>query len=113
MATATSSVPWRAGLADSGSVDGYVWDVLAEREPALASQTRVVLRSPLMGFPPIACLSTRQTSPSVIALGEALTSLHQDQAGKDVLGLLRLDGFTTESPGLYDSIATMFDGLPA
>lgn len=102
-----------AGLADSGSVDGYVWDVLAEREPALAGQTRVVLRSPPMGFPPIACLSARQTAPSVIALGEALTSLHQDRAGKEVLGLLHLDGFTTENPDLYDSIATMFHSLPA
>lgn len=102
-----------AGLADSGSVDGYVWDVLAEREPSLAGQTRVVLRSDLMGFPPIACLSARKTAPAVTALGEALTSLQHDAGGKDVLELLRLDRFTKADPDLYDSIADMFRSLPA
>lgn len=43
-----------AGLADCGSVDGYVWDVLAEREPALTARTRIVRRSEWLGFPPVA-----------------------------------------------------------
>ncbi len=101
-----------AGLADSGSVDGYVWDVLAERETSLAGQTRVVLRSIPMGFPPIACLSTRKNTPSVQALQAALNSLSNDAEGRTVLGLLCLDGFTTVDASLYDSIAAMYHDLP-
>ena len=49
-----------SGLAESGSVDGYVWEVLAEVEPDLTQQTRIVSRSEWLGFPPVACeLSTR------------------------------------------------------
>jgi hypothetical protein len=32
-----------AGLADSGSVDGYVWETVANREPALTDRTRDLL----------------------------------------------------------------------
>lgn len=43
-----------AGLAQSGSVDGYVLDVLADVEPELAGKVEVVRRSEWLGFPPIA-----------------------------------------------------------
>ncbi len=102
-----------SGLADSGSVDGYVWDVLAEREPELASRTRVVLRSPLMGFPPIACLSSARGAAAVVALGEALSGLSGDASGRRVLDMLRLDGFETVDAGLYDAIDAMYRSIPA
>jgi phosphonate transport system substrate-binding protein len=102
-----------AGLADCGSVDGYVWDVLAAREPDLTGQTRIVLRSPPMGFPPIACLTARRNASVVKALGAALNTLSADAGGRQVLDMLCLDGFTDADPGLYDSIADMFRNLPA
>ena len=37
-----------SGLAQSGSVDGYVYEVLKEVEPALTSATRVVRPSPVV-----------------------------------------------------------------
>ena len=43
-----------SGLAQSGSVDGYVYEVLKEVEPGLTDATRVVRASPWFGFPPIA-----------------------------------------------------------
>jgi phosphonate transport system substrate-binding protein len=43
-----------SGLAQSGSVDGYVYEVLKEMEPTLTSATHVVRPSPWFGFPPIA-----------------------------------------------------------
>jgi ABC-type phosphate/phosphonate transport system substrate-binding protein len=53
-----------AGLAQSGSVDGYVWDVLHEVEPVLTARTRILRRSELLGFPPIASGKIRSRSPS-------------------------------------------------
>lgn len=48
------------GLAASGSVDGYVYNVLREAEPELVARTRIVRKSELLGFPPIACASHRR-----------------------------------------------------
>jgi phosphonate transport system substrate-binding protein len=94
-----------AGLAESGSVDGYVWDVVAEREPQLARGTRVIRRSELLGFPPVACLKTGRNAPAVKAIGEALIDMPQDQLGREVLATLQLDGFTPGDPTLFESIA--------
>lgn len=47
----TSNRRW---LTQSGSVDGYVWQVVCEVEPDLTSKARVLHRSELLGFPSIA-----------------------------------------------------------
>lgn len=92
-------------LADSGSVDGYVWEVMAEIEPALTRQTRVLRHSELLGFPPVAALATLAGTPLVQALQAALLDMPLDPQGADVLHLLRLDGFVAGTPALFDGIA--------
>lgn len=52
-----------SGLADSGSVDGYVWEVLAEAEPELTARTRVVSHSKWLGFPPVATAAQKAAAP--------------------------------------------------
>ena len=94
-----------SGLAESGSVDGYVWEVMSEIEPALTTRTRVMRKSEWLGFPPVACSRTLGKTPLAAAIGQALTSMGEDPAGRDVLSLLRLDGFTAGEPGLFDGIA--------
>lgn len=100
-----------SGLAQSGSVDGYVWDVMAESEPDLVGQTRVLHRSELLGFPPIACQTVRLGSPLVRGLREAFLGMDGDADGREVLRLLRLDGFAVADPSLYDGIAAMYDAV--
>jgi ABC transporter, phosphonate, periplasmic substrate-binding protein len=51
-----------AGLGTSGSVDGYVFEVLRETEPALIEHTRIIERSEWLGFPPIACAAAAANS---------------------------------------------------
>jgi phosphonate transport system substrate-binding protein len=94
-----------AGLAVGGSVDGYVYDVLQETEPNLAARTRIIRKSELLGFPPIACPATEAQSPPITRLREALVSMPSDAHGRRVLAMLRLDGFSVEEPELFDSIA--------
>jgi phosphonate transport system substrate-binding protein len=94
-----------AGLAMSGSVDGYVYDVLRETEPDLVARTRIIRRSELLGFPPIACPAAEAHSPVITRLREALVAMPSDAHGRRVLALLRLDGFSVEQPELFDSIA--------
>ncbi|GAB4170589.1 MAG: hypothetical protein OHK0024_06580 [Thalassobaculales bacterium] len=93
------------GLAQSGSVDGYVWEVIAGIEPELARRTRVMRRSEWLGFPPVACLRRMEASREVAALRRALVGMVGDATGAGVLRQLRLDGFAEVSPALYDDIA--------
>ncbi len=94
-----------AGLAGSGSVDGYVYEVLRETEPELVRSTRVITRSEWLGFPPIACPAAEAGSPTTARLREALIGMSQNEGGRKVLAMLRLDGFRSEPAALFDGIA--------
>lgn len=98
------------GLADGAAVDGYVWETLALREPKLTAQTRVVLRSPLFGFPPLVGapgLSADDRS----AVRRVLLAQGQDDVGRRLLEELNLDDFVSEGPALFDTIARMAEAL--
>lgn len=94
-----------SGLAQSGSVDGYVYEVMRETEPELIRQTGIVRRSEWLGFPPVASPKSLAGDPRVRALRQALVSMKDDPEGKKVLDLLRLDGFLATDPSLFDTIA--------
>jgi phosphonate transport system substrate-binding protein len=100
-----------SGLAQSGSVDGYVWDVLNEVESGLTSRTSVIWRSGWMGFPPIATSAANATLPEMARFQTALMAMESDAAGRQVLRMLRLDGFAKADPGMFDSIADRMDAV--
>lgn len=100
-----------SGLAQSGSVDGYVWDVMRELEPGLVGQTRIVRRSEWLGFPPVASSKALASDPRIARLKEALTTMDRDGNGQKVLALLRLDGFLATEPALFDTIAAKVDAV--
>ncbi len=102
-----------AGLAQSGSVDGYVWEVVKELEPELTAGTRVIRKSELLGFPPVACSVRLTNRPQVVALGDVLTSMDRDQEGRSLLSTLHLDGFAREPASLFDRIAEMYRDVQA
>lgn len=94
------------GLAEAGAVDGYVWETLAELSPAVTARTRVLLRSPDFGFPPI--VAPRTTPPKQVAqFAHALKQMAFHPNGKRILKDLQLDGFADVPAGLFDSIAAM------
>jgi phosphonate transport system substrate-binding protein len=97
-----------SGLADGGSVDGYVWDVVSEIEPALTDGTRVIRKSEPLGFPPIACNARRRPEPIVQAITDALVTMADDAGGRELLHVLRLDGFSAEDIRLFDAIAQKY-----
>ena len=92
-----------AGLAQSGSIDGYVWEVMTEREPELVRRTRIVFKSEWLGFPPIVTPMVIRDMPAVKALGAALLDMPTDPLGQKILSVLALDGFTTGTPDMYQS----------
>ena len=94
-----------AGLAESGSIGSYIWEVMKQREPRLVDKTRVVFRSEPLGFPPIVALATAPDLSAMQALAAALFNMTSDQLGSEILSMLELDGFTTATPDLYESTA--------
>jgi phosphonate transport system substrate-binding protein len=98
------------GLANGGAVDGYVWETLAETSPELAGGTRVVERSPFLGYPPFVA---RHDIPreDFERMRSLLLGMADDIQGAALLGRLRLDGFIAGSPGLYDGIARMAEKI--
>jgi phosphonate transport system substrate-binding protein len=94
-----------SGLAESGSVDGYVWEVMTETDPELTSRTQVVWRSEWMGFPPVATTLGKLRDERVARLQSGLVNMAADPVGRQVLGLLRLDGFAKTDAALFRSIA--------
>jgi phosphonate transport system substrate-binding protein len=98
-----------AGLADSGSVDGYVWEVLTTAEPEMTRTTRIVRKSEWLGFPPIATTRAARARREVQALERAFVGMADNVQGQLVLRLLHLDGFAQEPPGIFDTIAAKAD----
>jgi phosphonate transport system substrate-binding protein len=94
-----------SGLADSGSVDGYVYEVMRETEPALIERTRVVKASEWLPFPPVAFAASAAGSAMATRLRAALTGMADDAGGRAVLRMLRLDGFRPGDMALYEPIA--------
>lgn len=95
-----------AGLAQSGSVDGYIWEVMAEIEPELVEATRVLKKSEQLGFPPVVVNPVFADEGKTKALRHALLSMAEDQTGRALLAELRLDGFVETEDTLFDGIAT-------
>lgn len=94
-----------SGLATSGSVDGYVYEVVAELEPDLTARTRIVRRSEWLGFPPIAAPRVAVDNEHLARLSAALLNMSEDMEGRAILAMLRLDGFAREEADLFDTIA--------
>jgi phosphonate transport system substrate-binding protein len=91
------------GLAQGGSVDGYVWDTLNIHHPELTQQTRVAHRSVKYGFPPFV---TRAQLPAADfkQLQDVLVAMKGNQAGKGLLAKLNLDGFQVASESVFAGI---------
>lgn len=94
-----------SGLADSGSVDGYVWEVMKTTETELVAKTRVLVKSGWHGFPPVAASSGQRNSQAVARIRSALLDMNHDVLGRSVLARLQLDGFVETTAESYDSIA--------
>lgn len=94
------------GLAQGGAVDGYVWDTLAAVHPELTAATRIVSRSPELGYPPF--VARAGIADDVFRkMQQVLLTMGRDAEGARLLKTLNLDGFIAGSDQLFDGIAVM------
>jgi phosphonate transport system substrate-binding protein len=96
----------RAGLADGGAVDGYVWDTIARQQPAWVAGLRVAWRSAPHGFPPVVARSNWPAA-EMRPLADALRNMPDWPEGRAVLERLNIDGFEAPRPKQFDSIRTL------
>ena len=96
------------GLADGGSVDGYVWETMKKVLPGSTDKTRVAWKSPLYGFPPLIARTNLQED-RFEALQAAFVAMSEDASGRALLGKLNLDGFARESPSVFASVRANLD----
>lgn len=98
------------GLANAGSVDGYVWETLNRDHPEITANTRIVEKSRTFGFPPIVA-SNDLSDAERKALQRVLENMPEDPEGRRILLQLNLDGFVAANPSLYESIEDMARAL--
>jgi phosphonate transport system substrate-binding protein len=88
---------------DGAAVDSLVYEQVVRQEPAIAAQTRTILKSPPFGMPPL--VVPPRIDPSLRqALLEALLNMHQAAEGRKILASLQIDRFVVPEAGLYDSV---------
>ncbi len=92
------------GVAQGGSVDGYVWDTLRILHPELTRKTRIAHQSREYGFPPIVARPNLPES-DFRQLQDVLVRMQGEQAGLALLRKLNLDGFQPGSDRLFAGIA--------
>ena len=95
-------------VADGGAVDSYIWEYLRTYRPELTEKTRVIMRSPKFGFPPL--VSRLGVDASIVSrMKTALAEMESDPEGRKFLDGLKLDRFGDFSPSLFDNIRRMAD----
>lgn len=93
-------------LADGGAVHSLIWDYFQATDPQFTSKTRIILKSPSFGIPPVV------VPPNLdLELKERLRTifleLHQEEESKKILGELRIDRSMIGEDAIYDSIRRM------
>jgi phosphonate transport system substrate-binding protein len=95
-----------AGLADGGSVDGYVWDTLKLIVPELTQRTRIAWRSDRYGFPPLV-VREGLSADAEGKLRKALFEMNRNADGRRLLAELNIQGFGPFDPHAFDGIAQL------
>ncbi len=96
------------GVASGGAVDGYVWETLALRVPALTSRTRVAHMSDEYGFPPIVARRSIDR-PTYERFRDTLLAMPHDARGRELLQELNLQGFFPPDDSRFAGIARVLD----
>lgn len=99
-------------LADAGSIDGYVWETMRLQGMSGATQTEVIWKSRLHGFPPLVA-TTGADPASIEALRRSLLGMPKDDTGRALLKSLNLDGFIAGRAGIFDSIRQLARSVPS
>ena len=97
-------------MVDGAAVDSWVYEALIEREPALASSTRVIARSGPYSSPPVV-VSPALDPETKSRARQTLLHMHDDSRGRDLLAAMGIDRFVEVQDTDYESKRRMSDAL--
>jgi phosphonate transport system substrate-binding protein len=101
-----------AGLAQAGSMDGYVWETMQKQGMNAIEQTEVVWKSDPFGFPPIVALKNSKQL-ALYKLQKTLIDMNTDIVGQELLAALNLTGFTLGTESMFESIRKQAKTVPS
>jgi phosphonate transport system substrate-binding protein len=96
------------GLVDGAAVDSLVWEYLSRTEPEYTSKTKIILKSPPYGIPPVVVrpgLDARTKE----RLKNIFLGIDKDEAGREILKGMMIDRFVPIHDRAYDSVREMKD----
>lgn len=100
------------GLVDGASVDGLIWEYFRDKRPEFVKDTKVILKSPEYGIPPVVVHPAAPTGLKE-RLREIFLSMHEDPRGKEILNELRIEKFIVPEDSSYDSVRRMQEWVEA
>lgn len=92
-----------SGYVDGAAVDSLVYDTIAEEDPSVVTRTRVILKSPPFGMPPIV-VHPRMVPELKTELRDALLDMDEDPEGKRIISAIGIDEFVVAADSIYDSV---------
>jgi len=100
------------GLVDGASVDGLIWEYFRDRKPEFVKDTKVILKSPEYGIPPVV---VHPAAPPELKerLRDTFLSMHEDPRGREILAELRIERFIVPEDSSYDSVRRMQEWVEA
>ena len=96
--------------ADGAAVDSLIWEFMNATDPTFTSQTKIVLKSPPYGIPPVVVHPALDASLKQ-SLKRLFLTLHTDAAARPLLQRLRIERFEEGSNELYQTVREMQDWL--
>ena len=99
-----------SGLADSGTVDGYIWEVLQKNGSSSALKTRIVAKSRHYGFPPVVTRKNLDIGLH-LRLQNALLKAQTTQQGRALLQSLDLESFLLPQEAWFSGIQELTEIL--
>jgi len=94
------------GVVDGAAVDSLVWEYANRNDPELTWNTRVIVKSPPYGIPPVVVRPGLDRGLKK-ELKEIFLNAHNDRKGRELLNKMMIDKFITVSDEAYDSIREM------
>jgi len=93
-------------MVDGAAVDSLVWDFKNATDPRFTNKTRIILKSPSYGAPPV--VVSKDIDPALKdKLRNTLLHMQEDKRGREILSSIMIDRFSEVNDSLYDSIREM------
>ncbi len=97
-------------VVDGAAIDSLVYDYMVSQELTIGAKIRIIDRSPPFGIPPVV-VNPALNQEIKARLRGLFLSMHEDEAGKEILSNLMIDRFVLGSDESYDSIRNMADEM--